>query len=508
MTICLYEELSRIKFYFMAKKKNKNKGAQVMSPDKYITTKVGELPLGKTYISRKGAEAGVYVVLVTRVHSTGKITVGVYLIDMYCLGVKDSYYYLALDPDDLKECALFNRIDDFEEVDYAEAHNLIYGALAYAEEAGIEPCPEFKVSEYILEPDDDRIPLMDFEFGHNGVRELVIGPDRREMKYIPILNKNVPGQFIVTGYIDDHYAEADSVEDDEEYYNAVTGNDDPLSFNFDFHPFPHAPYPEDVEEVRHRELLDIFYPESIEEMPDITLDAAQIAVIRAIPREELLEDLRMMEAYEFGQAESELEEDGYYNDMESNVMYHICAILAETGGSDTKDLVTGIMRQSYHWHEAYLGDYGMELLHSVLANAFEECPEELASMVIEQGYSAHSRSVILYTLENIALWHPSVRQRIENELVRLAETILHGDGEKLPLLNDYVVGTLSGVMISLELRTALPLVKEMHERHLVDERVFGDYEDQLKELAAIENKTDRYIEPRFTNLEQIYKHYK
>lgn len=183
----------------MAKKK-KNNNAQSLSPEKYIITKARKLPLGKTYICRTAAATGIYAILVTRAHAGGTLTVGFYLIDTYCLGVKDSTYYFSMEPDDFHERLRSSGID-YEEADYVEAHNLIYGALEYAEEAGIGPAREFKVSEYILEPDDEKIPLMDFEFGHNGMRELVIGPDYKEMKYIPVLEKNVPEEFIVTGYL-------------------------------------------------------------------------------------------------------------------------------------------------------------------------------------------------------------------------------------------------------------------------------------------------------------------
>lgn len=491
--------IMQMKRELMAKKK-KNNNAQSMSPEKYITTKARKLPLGKTYISRQSAQTGIYVAIVTRVHSSGKLTVGVYLIDMYCLGVKDSFYYRAMDPDEFEERFLSGQVSDFEETEYAEAHNLIYGALEYAEEAGIGSAREFKVSEYILEPDDEKIPLMDFEFGHNGMRELVIGPDYKEMKYIPMLEKNVPEEFIVTGYSDRYYAE----EDDEISYEATTGNTDPHSFNFDFHPFPHDPYPEDVEDVRHKELLNIFYPSKND--LGTTLDARQIAAIRAIPRDEILSDLRLIAAYELGEAEKEIVEDSCYNLIESNVMYHICSILAEIGGNDTKDLVNSIMQQSYYWHKAYLGDYGLEISHSLLANAYEDCPEELAHMVVEQGYSANTRATMLFALECIALWNPSVRGRVEKELLDLAELILHGDGSNLPLLNDYTIGTLSNVIIGLRMKSALPLVKEMHDRNLVDEKVFGDYEDDIEELTRLD-ESGEYIETRYTSLEQIYKSY-
>lgn len=468
-----------------------------MSPEKYITTRARKLPLGKTYICREGASEGTYAIIVTRVHTGGRLTIGLYLLDMFCIGVKDSFYYFSMDSEDFKERILSGRIH-YEEVEYTEAHNLVYGALEYGEEAGINPAPEFKVSEYILEPDDDNIPLMEFEFGHNGVRELVIGPDYREMKYIPVLEKNVPGEFIVSGYID-RYHEMDT--DDDVKYEAITGYDDPRSFNFDFHPFPHDSYPEDLEDVRHKELLDIFYP--IDGELGITLDAEQISTIRAIQRDELLADLRVIAGYELRLSEDDIGDYGCYNEDESYVMYHICAILAEIGGSDTKDLVRSVLQQSYYWQYAYLGDYGLEIMHSMIARAFEDSPEELARMVVEQGYCAQSRVTMLFTLENIAVWHPVVRVRVEKELHDIAELILHGDGSDLPLLNDYIVGSLSDVMTSLLMKSDLPLVREMHDRHLVDEKVFGDYEAQIKEMACIEESD--YIETRYTNLDQIYK---
>lgn len=478
-------------------KKKKKCVIPMLSPEKYITTRARLLPLGKTYISRTAADTGTYAILVTRTHTGGTITGGIYLIDTYCLGVKYSTYFFSIDPDEFQESLRSSKLD-YEEVEYAEAHNLIYGALEYAEEAGIEPAREFKVSEYILEPDDEKIPLMDFEFGHNGIRELIIGPDYQEMKYIPALEENVPEEFIVTGYRDRYHGEKEL----KIRYEATTGNTNPRSFNFDFHPFPHDPYPEDVEGVRHKELLDIFYPETND--LGTTLDAGQIAAIRAIPRDELLSDLRLIAAYELGEAEKEIVEYGSYNDVESNVMYHICAILTEIGGDDTKDIVNSIIQQSYYWHEEYLGDSGLDMSHSFIANAYENCPEELARMVVAQGYSAHARSTILFTLECIAQWNPTVRGRVEKELQDLAELLLHGDGSNLPLINRYTIGCLSNVIIGLQMRQALPLVKELYDCNLIDEKVFGDYEEAIEELSRVDEENTS-IETRYTSLEQIYK---
>lgn len=486
----------------MAKnKKRQGNFMQKISLEKYIAGKARLLPLGKTYICRKAASQGTYVAIVTRQHAGGRLTAGIYLIDTYCLGVKDTFFLFSMEPEDMEE-----RISDmgmeFEETEYAEVHNLIYGALEYAEEAGIDPNPGFKVTEYILEPDDDAIPLQEFDFGHHGVRELVVGPDYREMKFIPTLERNVPGEFIVTGYSDRYY---DENPDEDFFYEPTTGNTDPDSFNFDFHPFPHDPYPENLEEVRHDELLDIFYPEE-GELGD-SLDASQIATIRAIPREELVTDLRVIVGYELGQTETEIADYGEYNSGEFNVLYHIWAILAEIGGPDTADIVRSVMQQSYHMFDAYLGDYGLELSHSVLAGAFGDNPEQLAEMTLAQGYSVYSRVMMLYSLECIAGWIRGMRGRVEKALHDMAELVMHYDTAELPLLNDYFMGTLSAVMVGLNMKADLPLIKEMHDKGLVDQRVYGDYDEQLSEIAYNEEH-GYYQETRFTNLEEIYRQFR
>ena len=51
------------------------------------------------------------------------------------------------------------------------------------------------------------------------------------------------------------------------------------------------------------------------------------------------------------------------------------------------------------------------------------------------------------------------------------------------------------------------MVKEMHDLYLINERVYGTYEEQLEELSRIE-ESGNYIETRYTTLEQIYKAYK
>lgn len=50
------------------------------------------------------------------------------------------------------------------EIPYEVAHNLIYGSIEFAGEAGIEPVDEWGITQYILEEDDDNVPLIEYQW--------------------------------------------------------------------------------------------------------------------------------------------------------------------------------------------------------------------------------------------------------------------------------------------------------------------------------------------------------
>ena len=81
---------------------------------------------------------------------------------------------------------------NYIQVSYNEAHNLIFGAIAFAEEAGIKPSPEFALTQYLLEEDTEDVPLIEYEFGKNGKHFLVAKNNLELNTYLPLLEKNLP----------------------------------------------------------------------------------------------------------------------------------------------------------------------------------------------------------------------------------------------------------------------------------------------------------------------------
>ena len=118
----------------MAKKKQKKQQQQFLSPDQFVKQRARSLEIGTCYVSNDIEEMGEGHVIVTRKHTGGKISMAVYLVDIWCVGVKDTFYRLRLEDYEFDDLIGTYRIG-LRECSYNEAHNWIYGAIAFAEEA-------------------------------------------------------------------------------------------------------------------------------------------------------------------------------------------------------------------------------------------------------------------------------------------------------------------------------------------------------------------------------------
>ena len=200
------------------KKKPNNGGQHFLSPEKYLQQRARLLPIDKCYINDNADEAGMAHIIVTRRHTGGRISFGVYLVDMLCLGVKDTYYQLRRDEDELLEL-LESQPLNFIECSYQEAHNRIYGSIAFAEEGGIEPHPSFRLSRYMLEEDTDDIPLIEYTYGSDGKHLLICSTNLEASRYLPTLRKHLGNdvEYIIgdEDYEDEDYEDEDY--EDEEY---------------------------------------------------------------------------------------------------------------------------------------------------------------------------------------------------------------------------------------------------------------------------------------------------
>ena len=144
------------------KKKKPAKPQPQMSPTKYITSgRARLLPIDECWISPDWKEAGLLTIVVARKHNTGNFTFGVYLLDRYCLGLKNTYALFskkAFEYEEILDQMFEGHGGDKEPIDYVLAHNMIYGAIAYAEDLGFKPEKDWAMSQFILEEDTEDDP--------------------------------------------------------------------------------------------------------------------------------------------------------------------------------------------------------------------------------------------------------------------------------------------------------------------------------------------------------------
>ena len=140
--------------------------AKPLSPENYIKTKARSLPIFKCLITANWKATRLAQIAVIRAHTNGNYTFGSYLVDLFALGTKDSMYKFNVSPFVVKD---LERMTNFVEVDYNLVHNIIFGSNKFAIKNGFKIHKDFeKITQHILEIDNDKIPFIELEFGKEG----------------------------------------------------------------------------------------------------------------------------------------------------------------------------------------------------------------------------------------------------------------------------------------------------------------------------------------------------
>jgi len=181
----------------MSKKKKGRKAKVValhrkLSPQNYIKKVARKLPIYEVYISDGFLDIGSAIVMVSRRKKNGKIVLGSYQIDSFCLGLVDSHYSI-LHADEykiyLEEMNSTGGIRMIE-INANYAFNYIYGSIEFGEDNGFAPHKGFHISKYILDDVDD-IDYVDIEFGKNGKPLYIMSGSGNHERNLNILDKVV-----------------------------------------------------------------------------------------------------------------------------------------------------------------------------------------------------------------------------------------------------------------------------------------------------------------------------
>lgn len=197
----------------------------MMSPENYIRTKARSLPLHECLINTDWKESQMANVIIARRHTNGNITACLYLVDLFCQGVKDTTWFFNVPLFDYND-----KIDeirermDFEPVKYELAHNIVFAAVEFAEEYGFHPHRDFiSITSFMLEEDSDKIELIDIECGIDGKPAYMRMPYHSKSeadRIIATLENNAgPGNYVIFDETDEDDGETDEEDEDDDPYN-------------------------------------------------------------------------------------------------------------------------------------------------------------------------------------------------------------------------------------------------------------------------------------------------
>lgn len=161
-------------------RKNKKSGTSGdVKSSKSIIKNSRELSIHECLINPQWKEEGMASILISRKQPNGNLAFGVFMVDIFCLGLKNTFCNANVPLDEyentLKEkiYSLTSHID----CDVDLAHQIIYGAIDFARELGFEPQKDFKLSRYILEELSEKHNSTHLEFGKNGKPFYIAGPN-------------------------------------------------------------------------------------------------------------------------------------------------------------------------------------------------------------------------------------------------------------------------------------------------------------------------------------------
>lgn len=170
--------MSGKKLFHQMKKSKKPLIQHKLSPENYIRQRARTLPMDSCYVNSDWQEEKLANVIVSRRHINGNITACFYLVDLNCLGIKDSgYVFNETYPSFQEILEQYTENMDLIKIDYVLAHNIIYSGLTFAEEYGFNPHKDYQsVTRFMLDEDTDEIELLDIECGNDGKPVYIQGP--------------------------------------------------------------------------------------------------------------------------------------------------------------------------------------------------------------------------------------------------------------------------------------------------------------------------------------------
>ena len=453
------------------KKTNKNTS---LTPEQYIRQKARTLPLGQCYMNKDWFISGMAVAVVTRCHKMGTYTFAVFQFDTFCSGLIDCKVEFSRDKASFDNFLGYLKEEfKIEPVTYQEAHNLVYGAIAFGEDAGFSPSPMFNLAKFVLEEDTEDVPLINYQFGRFGKHFLLADNEQELDEFMPHLIAHLGKENILF-----------SIEGSDRYYNGEDFYDSETrkvlrqiakkirhqeDMPTEPYSYEHPAYPTQLK-LKHERVRELLYD------PDnrLNLSDAQIDELLALPHDELKNDLEEVLRYEMGRTCDEIPATD--EKAINSAFVHALILLKQLADPTSLSVVLETLCQRKEFYDYQLGIIFNETYVPTLYNIGKDQLDQFFAFLQIPGLYTYARYLIFPTVLQIAIKEPERR----NEVIEWFRKVLRFYTENLNT-NHCCDGLLAGLLVAdlvkLQAEELLPEIKAMYETGKVNEQCCGNYEN-------------------------------
>jgi len=158
-------------------------------PDR-VLRRAREFPFAGCWVQPGWQDYGIASMVVARAQPSNEIVFARFLVDTFCLGMKDTFFGANVPEDQFHQGALPRLYAGVEPVPISVelAHEIVYGAIEYAEANGFRPHGHFRRTQWILDPPDVHPSTGAIRFGYRGRPTYLAGQEDNQSA---ILNKLV-----------------------------------------------------------------------------------------------------------------------------------------------------------------------------------------------------------------------------------------------------------------------------------------------------------------------------
>lgn len=160
---------------------------------------IAKRPIVGAFVPQTMWDMGIGMVLIARGMPDGRIAWANFLVDTYCLGVKDTTWNISVPGEFDAVLDHIRQGSPLKAVAPEYIAKLVRDAVAYAASLGFAPHPDYRAARLLLEGIDPALCTEQFEFGKDGTPLYIQGPNdsMERARFIMSQLEKLGGDFVI-----------------------------------------------------------------------------------------------------------------------------------------------------------------------------------------------------------------------------------------------------------------------------------------------------------------------